>query len=123
VRYDGEHFTLPLPDGPGKALTLTAGATALVVAHPVVVTGGVRALAADPTLYASAEAHPTVTRAARLAEAVTCRVNRVVAVRKLALLAAAMAIMLADDESAALRITLYWIRTLHGLGGALRCVA
>ena len=23
VRYDGEHFTLPLPDGPGKALRLT----------------------------------------------------------------------------------------------------
>lgn len=23
VRYDGEHFVLPLPDGPGKALTLT----------------------------------------------------------------------------------------------------
>jgi len=46
---------------------LMAVATALVVAHPEVVTGGVRALAADPTLYASAEAHPTVTRAARLA--------------------------------------------------------
>jgi F420-dependent oxidoreductase-like protein len=27
VRYDGEHFTLPLPDGPGKALRLTV--------HPV----------------------------------------------------------------------------------------
>ncbi len=27
VRYDGEHFTLPLPDGPGKALQLTV--------HPV----------------------------------------------------------------------------------------
>jgi F420-dependent oxidoreductase-like protein len=27
VRYDGEHFTLPLPDGPGKALKLTV--------HPV----------------------------------------------------------------------------------------
>jgi hypothetical protein len=38
------------------------------------------------------------------------------ALASLALLAAAMAIMLADDESAALRITLYWIRTLHGLG-------
>jgi F420-dependent oxidoreductase-like protein len=23
VRFDGEHYTLPLPDGPGKALTLT----------------------------------------------------------------------------------------------------
>jgi len=23
VRYDGQHYTLPLPDGPGKALTLT----------------------------------------------------------------------------------------------------
>lgn len=38
------------------------------------------------------------------------------ALASLALLAAVMAIMLADDESAALRITLYWIRTLHGLG-------
>jgi F420-dependent oxidoreductase-like protein len=27
VKYDGEHYTLPLPDGPGKALTLTV--------HPV----------------------------------------------------------------------------------------
>ena len=27
VRYDGEHFTLPLPDGPGKAIKLTV--------HPV----------------------------------------------------------------------------------------
>ena len=27
VKYDGEFFTLPLPDGPGKALTLTV--------HPV----------------------------------------------------------------------------------------
>ncbi|CAN5336728.1 LLM class F420-dependent oxidoreductase [soil metagenome] len=27
VRYDGKHYTLPLPDGPGKALTLTV--------HPV----------------------------------------------------------------------------------------
>jgi F420-dependent oxidoreductase-like protein len=27
VRYDGQHYTLPLPDGPGKALTLTV--------HPV----------------------------------------------------------------------------------------
>ncbi|MCE6997496.1 LLM class F420-dependent oxidoreductase [Saccharothrix sp. S26] len=27
LRYDGEHYTLPLPDGPGKALTLTV--------HPV----------------------------------------------------------------------------------------
>ncbi|SDW72616.1 probable F420-dependent oxidoreductase, Rv3520c family [Amycolatopsis xylanica] len=27
VRYEGDHFTLPLPDGPGKALTLTV--------HPV----------------------------------------------------------------------------------------
>lgn len=27
LRYDGEHWTLPLPDGPGKALTLTV--------HPV----------------------------------------------------------------------------------------
>src|ERR671921_620663 len=27
VRYDGEHYTLPLPDGPGKALQLTV--------HPV----------------------------------------------------------------------------------------
>jgi F420-dependent oxidoreductase-like protein len=27
VRFDGEHYTLPLPDGPGKALTLTV--------HPV----------------------------------------------------------------------------------------
>ena len=27
VRYDGEHFTLPLPDGPGKAMKLTV--------HPV----------------------------------------------------------------------------------------
>ena len=25
VRHDGEHFTLPLPDGPGKALRLTIG--------------------------------------------------------------------------------------------------
>ncbi len=46
---------------------LVAVVTALVAAHPEVVTGGVRALAADPTLYASAEAHPTITRAARLA--------------------------------------------------------
>src|SRR5205823_6806975 len=23
VKFDGEHYTLPLPDGPGKALTLT----------------------------------------------------------------------------------------------------
>ena len=38
------------------------------------------------------------------------------ALASLALLAAVTAIVLADDESAALRITLYWIRTLHGLG-------
>lgn len=27
VRYDGQHYTLPLPDGPGKALTLTVHPT------------------------------------------------------------------------------------------------
>ncbi|MDQ3716797.1 MAG: LLM class F420-dependent oxidoreductase [Actinomycetota bacterium] len=27
VRYDGEHYVLPLPDGPGKALTLTVHPT------------------------------------------------------------------------------------------------
>jgi glutamate/tyrosine decarboxylase-like PLP-dependent enzyme len=51
----------------GAESNLTALELALHEAHPAFAKGGARALSGLPTIYASAEAHPTIGRAARLA--------------------------------------------------------
>lgn len=51
----------------GAEANTTALLVALATTFPEVIERGVRALPGDPVLYASAEAHPTVTRAARVA--------------------------------------------------------
>ena len=51
----------------GAESNLIAVTSALVAAFPNVATDGLRGLDADPTVYVSAEAHPTIVRAGRIA--------------------------------------------------------
>ncbi len=90
----------------GAESNLIAVVSALVAAFPEMATDGLRALPADPIVYASAEAHPTIVRAARLAGLGARAVRVVPADAGHRMKPAALKTALAKDRAAGKRPTL-----------------